>query len=46
MRISPVGFLFEQEEEIFSHARAATIPSHNSSEAIFDESEELIQLCQ
>ena len=35
MRISPVGFLFEQEEEIFFHARAATIPSHNSSEAIF-----------
>lgn len=35
MRISPVGFLFEQEEEIYFHARATTMPSHNSSEAIF-----------
>ncbi len=34
MRISPIGFLFNTEEEIIKQAKAATIPSHNSKEAI------------
>lgn len=34
MRISPVGYLFDTEEEIIKNARLATIPSHNSIEAI------------
>ncbi len=34
MRISPVGYLFHTEEEIREQARKATIPSHNSPEAI------------
>ena len=34
MRISPVGFLFENEKEVKENARLATIPSHNSKEAI------------
>ncbi len=34
MRISPVGFLFDSEEEVIENARLATIPSHNSPEAI------------
>lgn len=34
MRISPIGFLFDTEEEIRKQARLATIPSHNSLEAI------------
>lgn len=34
MRISPIGFLFNTEEEIIKQATAATIPSHNSKEAI------------
>ena len=34
MRISPVGFLFDREEEVKENARLATIPSHNSKEAI------------
>lgn len=34
MRISPVGFLFDTEEDIIENARLATIPSHNSFEAI------------
>ena len=34
MRISPVGYLFHNEEEIRKQARLATIPSHNSEEAI------------
>lgn len=35
MRISPVGYLFNTEKEIIEHARLATIPSHNSEEAIY-----------
>ena len=34
MRISPVGFLFNNEEDVKENARLATIPSHNSKEAI------------
>lgn len=34
MRISPVGYLFDTEEEIITNSRLATIPSHNSEEAI------------
>lgn len=34
MRISPVGYLFDTEEDIINNARLATIPSHNSKEAI------------
>ena len=34
MRISPVGYLFDTEEEVIENARLATIPSHDSLEAI------------
>lgn len=34
MRISPIGYLFDKEEEVVKNARLATIPSHNSLEAI------------
>ena len=34
MRISPVGFLFDSEEEVIENARGATIPSHDSDEAV------------
>lgn len=34
MRISPVGYLFNSEEEVMRNASLATIPSHNSIEAI------------
>lgn len=34
MRISPIGYLFDNEEEILKQARLATIPSHNSALAI------------
>lgn len=34
MRISPVGYLFNTEEEIIENSRLATIPSHNSEEAV------------
>ncbi len=34
MRVSPVGFLFDTEKEVIKNARLATIPSHNSKEAI------------
>ena len=34
MRISPVGYMFDNEQEVVSNARLATIPSHNSLEAI------------
>ncbi len=34
MRISPVGFLFDTEEDVRKNSLLATIPSHNSSEAI------------
>ena len=34
MRISPVGFLFNNESDVKENARLATMPSHNSKEAI------------
>ena len=34
MRISPIGFMFQTEEEVIENAYLATIPSHNSEEAI------------
>ncbi len=34
MRISPVGWLFGSKEEVIKNARLATLPSHNSVEAI------------
>lgn len=34
MRISPIGYLFDSEEEIRREVIKATSPSHNSSEAI------------
>ena len=34
MRISPVGYLFDNEEEVIQNAKLATIPSHNTDEAI------------
>jgi len=35
MRISSVGYLCNSEEEVIKNARLATIPSHNSNEAIY-----------
>ncbi len=34
MRVSPVGYMFNTKEEVIENARLATIPSHNSKEAI------------
>lgn len=34
MRISPVGYLFDTEKDVITNSRLATIPSHNSEEAI------------
>ena len=34
MRISPVGYMFNREKDVIENARLATIPSHNSEEAI------------
>ena len=34
MRISPVGYMFDTEEEVRKNALLSTIPSHNSKEAI------------
>ena len=34
MRISPVGYLFDTEEEVIENSTLATISSHNSKEAI------------
>ncbi len=34
MRISPVGYLFNSEEEVIENAKLVTIPSHNSKESI------------
>lgn len=34
MRISPIGHLFHTEQEVIENAKLATIPSHNSNEAI------------
>ena len=42
MRVSPVGYLFNTEEDVIKNARLATIPSHNSKDAI--ESAKIITL--
>lgn len=34
MRISPVGYLFDNLDEVLTNAKLSTIPSHNSEEAI------------
>lgn len=34
MRVSPIGYLFNNENDVINQARLATIPSHNSSEAV------------
>lgn len=34
MRVSPVGFMFDSEEEVMENARLATIPSHDSEDAV------------
>ena len=34
MRISPVGYMFDSEQEVIKNVRLATIPSHNTIEAI------------
>ena len=34
MRISPVGYLFETEEDVIKNARLATITSHNNEDAV------------
>ena len=34
MRISPVGYMFDSEKDVIENAKLATIPSHNSKEAI------------
>ena len=34
MRISPIGYLFDDEFEVMRNAHLATIPSHNSASAI------------
>jgi len=34
MRVSPVGYMFDSEDEVRRNSRLATIPSHNSNEAI------------
>lgn len=38
MRISPIGYMFDTEEDVLENAKLATIPSHNSKEAITDAS--------
>lgn len=34
MRISPIGYLFDTEEKVIKEAALATIPTHNSKEAL------------
>lgn len=34
MRVSPVGYMFDSEKEVRENSRLATVPSHNSEEAI------------
>lgn len=35
MRITLVGYMFDKEQEVIKNAHLATIPTHNSSEALF-----------
>ena len=34
MRISPVGYLFDREEDVIENVRKATIPTHNNPDSI------------
>jgi ADP-ribosylglycohydrolase len=34
MRVSPIGYLFDKENDVIENAYLSTIPSHNSKEAI------------
>ena len=34
MRVSPIGYLFDNEKDVLENARLATIPSHNDETAI------------
>ncbi len=34
MRVSPIGFYFDRLEDVLKEAKSATIPSHNTDEAI------------
>lgn len=34
MRVSPVGYLFDNEKDVITNAKLATMPSHNTQEAI------------
>ncbi|MBQ3021616.1 MAG: ADP-ribosylglycohydrolase family protein [Bacilli bacterium] len=34
MRISPIGYMFDNEEDVIKNAKLATMPSHNSIESI------------
>ena len=34
MRISPVGYMFNTEEDVIENCKLATMPSHNTKEAI------------
>ncbi len=34
MRVSPVGYLFDTEDDVIKNAKLVTIPSHNSEEAV------------
>lgn len=34
MRISPVGYMFDTEEDVLNNAKLVTIPSHNCNESI------------
>ena len=34
MRISPVGYLFNSEEDVITNTKLVTVPSHNSKEAL------------
>jgi len=34
MRISPVGYMFDNEDDVINNSRLATIPSHNSKSSI------------
>ena len=34
MRVSPIGYMFDSEKEVIKNSKLATIPSHNSKEAI------------
>ena len=35
MRVSPVGYLFNTEEDVIKNSHQATIPSHNTKDALY-----------